>query len=226
MQIILILLFSILPKQDFQWVSFEMTKRTTANGSMTVADATVCYNSTGEIVTYFQRPLEMYILNNTLGEYQIYNPSLNTVVRSVDNRLSSQNTTFIYFLLGQSSDMGLESSGFILRDSKVEDNLLVSEYTAPTEIRDRLDYVELVSNGRSPVFMGYIDRKGNYTRKTYYYDYEIIGNFDLPKSITEIDFVNGDSIVSKTTFVNFKFDDSSDLELVNYKVPDNAKLIK
>ncbi len=226
MHIILLLIFFFFPIQDFQWASFEMTKRTTKSGVMTRADARVYYKSTGEIVTYFQSPLEMYILNNTLGEYQIYNPSVNTVVRSVDNRLSSQNTTFTYFLLGLSGDMGLESSGFTLRDSKVEDMMLISEYTAPDEIKDRLNYIELVSNGSFPVFMGYINRQGEYTRKIYYYDYEIVGNFDFPKSITEIDFVNGDSIVSKTTFSDFRFNDKEDIDLVNYKVPDNASLIK
>jgi hypothetical protein len=206
-------------------VSFDMTKRTTTNGMVTRVDARVYYQSTGEMVTNFIAPIKLTILNNSLGEVRIYNSAENSVIKSLDNRMSSQNTTFFYFLVGNSGDMGLESAGFRLRDSRVEDMLLVSEWTPPIDAAREIDYVELVDNGDHPVFMAYLDKNGTYIKKIFYYDFDMVGDVDFPKSITEIDFINMDSVITKTSFSEFKFDDERDVKMINFSVPDNATLI-
>ncbi len=202
-----------------------MTKRTTTKGMVTKVDARVYYKSSGEMVTNFIAPVKLTILNNSIGEVRIYNSVENTVIKSLDNRMSSQNTTFFYFLAGNTGDMGLESAGFRLRESRVEDMLLVSEWTPPVDANREIDYVELVDNGDHPVFMGYLDKNGSYIKKVFYYDFEVVGDVDFPKSITEIDFINADSVITKTSFSEFKFNDEGDVKMVNFRVPDNATLI-
>lgn len=212
--------------QSFQWVSFDMTTRTAKEGKVVRIDAHVSYKSSDEMVTHFLEPMEVYVLNNSLGEVQIYNAERNEVVRILDNRMGSQNSTFFYFLKGSTSDMGLEESGFFLQNSRVEDMLLISEYKAPNQSQGALDYVELVSNGEYPVFMGYLSKEGNYLKKIYYYDFDKVAGANFPMSITEIDYLEGDSVVSKTSFADFRFDNQEDKLLADFRVPDDAILLK
>lgn len=212
--------------QSFQWVSFEMTTRSAKDGKTVKIDARVSCKSTGDMVTHFLKPTNVYVLNNKLGELQIYNVEANEVVRSLDNRLGSQNSTFYYFLQGNTSDLGLEDSGFLLKDSRVEGMLLITEYATPDQNQGDLSYVELVSNGEYPVFMGYVSKEGKYIKKIYYYDYDFVAGANFPMTITEIDFMKGDSSVSKTTFANFRFDHPEDKTLADFQVPSNATLLK
>ncbi len=210
--------------QDFNWLSFTMTKRTAANGRTSKSDARVYYKNDGSMVTRFSSPLEMYVLNDKLGYVQIYNPKTNEVVKSLDNRFGSQNNTFYSFLFAPDDDLGLSQSGFQLIDSHVEDMMLVSEYSPPSDFQFNVKTVELVSDGEKPVFMGYLDKDNTYIRKIYYYDYAWILNVQFPKAITEIVYFNNDSTITKTTFNDFRIDNEEDRILVDFKVPQNAIL--
>lgn len=176
------------------------------------------------MVTRFSSPLEMYVLNDKLGYVQIYNPKTNEVVKSLDNRFGSQNNTFYSFLFAPDDDLGLSQSGFQLIDSHVEDMMLVSEYSPPSDFQFNVKTVELVSDGEKPVFMGYLDKDNTYIRKIYYYDYAWILNVQFPKAITEIVYFNNDSTITKTTFNDFRIDNEEDRILVDFKVPQNAIL--
>lgn len=224
--LIFFLLIFVIPSQSFQWVSFNMTKRSTNDRKMTRVDARMTYKNTGEMVTYFQKPLDIYVINNALGDVQVYNAEKNEVVRSLDNRMGSQNTTFFYLLLGKSGDLGLGADGFTLRDSRVEDMMLVSEYDPPKDSESQIDYVELVSNGENPIFIGYVSKSGEYLKKAYYYNFENVLGIKFPMSITEIDYIEGDSIVTKTSFSDFAIDNPKDQPLADFQVPYNAILIK
>lgn len=211
---------------NFDWVSFNMVKRTVANGKVTRVESNVYYKSTGEMVTHFDSPLEMYVLNNELGDVRLYNPESNTVIKTLDNRVGSQNTTFYYFLVGKTDDLGLESAGFTLMDSKIEDMMLITLWDAPAEVKNHMDRVELVNNGDVPVFMGYLDKKGNYIKKIYYYKFENVGNYQFPMAITEIDFIKQDSLITKSSFGSFVFNNDKDLSMLNFKIPENARLVE
>lgn len=212
--------------QNFDWVSFNMVKRTVVNGQVSTVNAKVYYRSSGEMITKFSTPTEMYVLNNTLGDVRIYNPQMNSVVKTLDNRMSSQNTTFFYFLVGKTGDLGLESAGFLLDDSRIEEMMLISEWTPPGELKKEMDKVELVSNGEHPIFMGYLKEDKTYLKKTFYYDFEILGGVDFPMSITEINYVKSDSIITKTSFSNFKFDATEDRDMLDFRIPETATLIE
>ena len=89
-----------------------------------------------------------------------------------------------------------------------------------------LAVVELVSKGEYPVFMGYVAKDGAYLKKIYYYDFEKVAGANFPMSITEIDFNAEDSVVSKTNFGKFRFDQTEDKPLADFQVPSNATLLK
>ncbi|MFY0605202.1 MAG: hypothetical protein JXR10_00710 [Cyclobacteriaceae bacterium] len=210
--------------QDFNWLSFDMTKRTVSNGKSSTSVARVYYKSDGNMVTKFLNPLDLYVLNDKLGYVQIYNPRTNEVVKSLDNRFGSRNNTFYSFLFSSDDDLGLSQSGFELVNSRVEDMMLISEFSPPGDFQMNVKRVELVSDGEKPVFMGYVDKDDRYTRKIYYYDYDWVMNVQFPKTITEIVYMGSDSTITKTTFGDFRIDVESDQEVVEFQVPQNAIL--
>lgn len=212
--------------QGFEWVKFEMVKRSNRDGKTVKMEADIYFARKGDMLLHFVSPSEAYILNNEDGELRIYNPVTNEVFESVNYQSGSQNATFYYFLKNQSSDMGLKRVGFELVDTKVDGSMLISYWEPPKEV-DGLKDIELVQKDRKTIFMGYRDRKNNYIKKVFYYNYESpVFGIDFPMSITEIDYIEKDSMVSKTNFSGFRFDDAADQEMLNYQIPNDAKLIK
>lgn len=202
-----------------------MVKRTNREGKTIKLDADVFFGRKGEMVTHYTYPTEVFILNNKEGELSVYSPEKNSVFQSVNYQAGSQSTTFYYFLMNQASDMGLKRMGFKLADTRVEGKLLVNIWETPTKIEGLHD-IELVREGGKPIFMGYRDSKKNYIKKVYYYKYEFMRGFNFPMAITEIDYIEKDSLVSKTTFDSFQFDMASDLDMLRFEVPADAVLEK
>lgn len=212
--------------QSYDWVSFDMIKRTNQNGKTSKNVAKVYFNADGKMLTHFISPMEVMILNNKDGELQLYNPAENTVFQQLNHMLGTENTNIYYFLKQETDDMGLARIGFTLATSRLDDNLLVSIWKSPKQMQQQIFDVELVHQGKKPVFLGYRDAKGKYLKKVYYYQYEQVSGVDFPMSITEIDFLKKDSIVSKTVFESFEINRPADQEWVNFTVPTHATLVK
>jgi hypothetical protein len=210
-----------------EYTSFDMTRRVNAAGKTVESNATVCFKNNGDMTTKYWAPMQTVVFNNLDGEIKIYNEKENTIVQSVNYHIGTSNTNFFFFLKGSTENMGLASLGFKLMDSRMEDGLIITEWGSPKGFENEVDRIELVHRNSLPVFMGHKTRKGDYSRKTFFYDYELInGYIDFPKSITEIEFVSNDSIVSKTQFSNFKFDSEVDATLLDYQIPADAQVIK
>jgi outer membrane lipoprotein-sorting protein len=214
--------------QSYDYVSFEMTQRRNVDGKTSRSNAKFFFSNDGRLVAHYYSPLEFYMINNREGEMSLYNPENNTVFQVMNHLLSSQNNPIYYFLSNKTDDMGLRSMDFKLTNSRLEDGLLISNYKAPkVQQQDGYTDVELVHQGKTPVFIGYMDEEGEYVKKVFYYDYQEVGDFRIPTSITEIEFTpEGDSAIAKTNFANFKFDEPADLEFMNFEVPASAELIK
>lgn len=218
-------LLAVSSQLPFNWVSFEMEKRANRDGKTTKLNAKVYFGRQGDMVTNFTHPVEVMIVNNKEGELSVYNPETNSVYQSVNYQTGSESTTFYYFLMNQTQDMGLKRIGFELADSKVDGKQLISYWEPPQAIEGLAD-IELVRSDRKPIFMGYRDKKGNYIKKVFYYDYQFQRGFNFPMSITEIDYLEKDSIVSKTTFKSFNFDLAEDLDMLRFEIPADATLEK
>jgi hypothetical protein len=102
--------------------------------------------------------------------------------------------------------------------------MLISEWDPPKQLKKQYEKVELVSNGTNPVFLGYLNASGAYLKKIFYYNFKKVGSRDFPMAITEIDYFEGDSAITKTTFDRFEFDHPADAEIVNFRIPANATL--
>ncbi|MFK7952282.1 MAG: hypothetical protein AB8B73_05505 [Ekhidna sp.] len=213
--------------QQAEYTSFDMTRRVNAKGKTIESKATILFKENGDMMTKYDAPLETVVFNNLDGEIKIYNERENTIIQSVNYHIGTSNSNFFFFLKGNTESMGLSELGFKLMDSKVDNGLIITEWASPKGFENNVDRIELVHRSGLPVFMGHKSRKGDYLRKTFFYDYELINDYiDFPKSITEIEYVEADSLISKTQYSNFKFDSEVDPSLQGYQIPSNAKVIK
>lgn len=215
--------------QGFNTVSFDMERRVNTKGQTTKSTATVYFNASGDMVTKYAPPLEVYIFNNTEGEIKLYNETDNTVIQSVNYTAGTTNTNFYYFLLGETEDMGLRKLGFSLRDTKYEDGLLITDWAAPMDMSaSGFVSVELVHQNDLPVFLGHKDQKGNFVKKAYYYDYTLLEGYIMyPNSITEIEYLGKkDSVISKSNFENFRFNNPQDKNFFDFVIPEDATVMK
>lgn len=214
------------PQYGFEWVSFNMVQRINANGKTTQMDSRVHFHTNGDMVTYLTVPTEMFVMNNKKGELEIYNPEQNSVYKSVNYNNSSQNNTFYYFL-GEVPNMGLDQVGYTLQETRVDGNMIVEEWIPPVNMKGvDIAYVELVSDGDQTVFMGFVDDEDEYFKKLYFYDFRDLKGITFPGAITEIGYVEGDSVITKTTFHDFAYDNIRDKEILDFEVPKNATLVK
>ena len=213
--------------QSYDWVSFEMVQRSNQNGRTTEVRSLVYFDKESQMTIRQLFPMDLFISNNSDGELLMYNPETNEVYQMMNFMMSSQQNQFYFFLQGKTDDMGLIDLGFKLEGSRLEDRLLISTYNAPPDVKQYFDKIEMVHEGRKPIFIGYIDKKGKYLKKVYYYEYMDDLSFMFPGSITEINYLDKkDSIIAKTSFKEFRVNDLSHKDMVAFDIPEDAKLIE
>jgi outer membrane lipoprotein-sorting protein len=209
----------------YQKVSMEMETRTTHKGLITTLKATVYYNSEGKMASYYVEPQETLVTNNTKGEIMIYDFKKNTVTRKQNFTMSTETNQLFYFIENNRSDLGLNKMGFALTETKFEDGLKITVWAPPMQLAKDILKVELAHDKNNPVFLGYFDKKGKAINKVYFYNYQTVAGLKFPATVTQISFLSEkDSTISKTTYANFKEDNSVSDKYLNFKIPANARV--
>lgn len=202
-----------------------MLTRSTYKGKLSSLKATVFYTSAGKMVSYYREPMEMLITNNSKGEITMYNFKNNTVIQKQNSMMSTDVNQLYYFLENNKNDLGLTKIGFVLTETKFKDGLKITVWSPPMQLVKDILKVELAHDKGNPVFLGYFDLKGKAINKVFFYDYHLVGGLRFPASVTYINFKGvNDSIISKTSYSNFKVDQEVDEQYLNFVIPANAKV--
>jgi hypothetical protein len=197
------------------------------NGRISIIETNIYMDSNGKMATFFSKPENIIIINNAKGQVSIYDKNNNTVAQSQSQHYSSKSNEIYYFINNKKADLGLAEIGFTIEDISYKDGLRITEWIPPMEGLKYFSKVKLVHDGENPIYLEYINQKEMIVKKTYFYNYEKINSLDLPKTITQIDFKTAnDSIVSKTEFDNIRFDVPESKEKLNFKIPNDAKILK
>ncbi|MDN4165414.1 hypothetical protein QWY31_07870 [Cytophagales bacterium LB-30] len=209
-----------------QLVQMHMLKRTATNGYTTSMEADLYYSSEGKMVTLMQAPYKTLVSNTSKGELTIYNFDQNSVISENNYLYSTESNQLYYFLSNKKADMGLSSSGFVLKETVFEDGVKITRWTPPMQIAKQLGTVELVHDKANPIFMSYSLPSGQIIKKVYFYSYIDLKGVDFPTAVTEISYRSEkDSVLTKTTYNNFTFNEEVDQQYLNFKIPANAKVL-
>jgi outer membrane lipoprotein-sorting protein len=209
----------------YQKVAMDMVTRSTHKGMLSTLKAGVYYTSEGKMACHYNEPQEMLITSNAKGEFMIYDFAKNTVVQKQNYMMSTESNQLFYFLENNRGDLGLAKMGFSLKETKFNEGLKVTVWSPPMNVANDISKVEVAHDKNNPVFLGYFDKKGKPINKTYFYNYQMVAGLNFPTAVTQIAILDAkDSIISKTTYANFKVDQQVDEQYLNFKIPTNAKV--
>lgn len=215
-------------QSDLQKVSAHVYTRQAEKGYYTSIQSDLYYTADGDLISNFIVPRKYISITNNKGEVRIYDPKENTVVQFQNSLLSTNTTPFYYFFSGKTSDMGLKKAGYKIADTKFDKNLVITIWqpSTPPSKKEPVYYVKLVHDHYRPVYMDYEDAQRKILRKVYYYNYTNLDGVDFPKTFTEILYQEKDSIVTKTEYSDFRINDRAKDALFQFKIPEDAKLVK
>jgi len=181
----------------------------------------------GEMITHYSEPNDFYVFTNRLGEMQAYYPKKNEVVRQQNMLFSSKNDPIYQFFTTQSQDLGLSELGFVLQESNLEDNYLVTEWNPPVELMKDILSVKLVQESYLPIFVSYTSPDEKDKQKIYFSDWNMDNFAIYPQRITQIDFLpENDSIISKKIYSNLLIGKPAEQIFPIVSIPSDAKLVK
>ncbi len=196
---------------------------------MFTIDADVYYSiPERRMVSVYQNPEHFITFTNEKGEMKVYYPKKNQVYQDQSEFYSASTDVFYFFFTqGAAYDLGLSAMGFVLEETKMEDNLTVTLWNAPTKFKSQITSAKLVLEDFIPIYLAYYDQKNNLKSKTYYSNYQNLGSVVVPTRITEIAYISPtDSIVSRKDYTNIIHGKDVSRDYLDLKIPSNAKIIK
>jgi len=225
-----VILLSFIPPESVKQLQMDLLIHTVNSGKRITTKGQVYYEvSNAKLVTHFTYPVELITITNALGEMQSYDFKKNNLLIQNGRDFSSKQSFIYHFMSGAYSDMGLPEEGFELKDSKIEDGMVITNWKIKSNARqDFANFtVELVHENRLPIYMGF-SNNGQVVSKTYYTNYQVFGGVRMPLKITEIVFTNdgADSTITQKNYSGVKLNEEVDLTYLNFKVPEDANIVK
>lgn len=214
-------------KQNIERIYVKMESKQLQAGKSIILKSEICFEQNGDMVTHFTSPVEYVVVTNKTGEIKIYDPAKNTVISKQANLFSTQSSQLVFFLSGKANDMGLLDLGFIPTKTYPENSLIVSEWMHKVpDTKSPVVKVKLVHQQQKPIYMHYQDKTNTVIRKVFYYGYKQLNQFSFPSITTEIIYnSNTDSVITKTTYSDFKLNEAAKSNYFGYKIPVTARRI-
>ena len=203
----------------------EVEVKKISNGKLMTVKKEIYYNANGKMIVRFTHPEESYLITNIFGEAKVYNPKVNEVMLVNDDFFSSKSELLYYFLSNKVDDLGLKSLGYSLHGTKTEGTNIVRTYL-PDNPKSNFSKVEMVHENHLPIYCAYYNTKNKITQKIYYSDYQNVSSFFFPSRITEISYIEKDSIISRMIYSNIKIDNKATSPNFDFTIPSNAKIVQ
>jgi hypothetical protein len=123
--------------------------------------------------------------------------------------------------------MGLKSMGFKLTATKLDNKMVVSTWLAALNASAIVTKAEVVHQNYKPIFLAFYNKNNKPVSKTYYSNYQKVGDVSLPFIVTEIQYsaISNDSVIQRKTYSNALIDMQVNDQWLNYKIPANATIV-
>jgi outer membrane lipoprotein-sorting protein len=227
--LVIFICFGVKAQMKIDKLKLEMVAKTLHNKKSIIIKSDVYYRVNGGLmVTKSNYPSEQITITNSNGEFKHYDFKTNTATVTQGLDLSSENSIFYNFLSGNINDMGLAKLGFKLKSTKptteAGKKMIVTNWI--NEDNPEVGKVELVHENSLPIFICFYDKNNKPLQKSFYSNYQYIGNLKMPLTITEFEYIGrNDSVVSKKTYSNPKLNSEVADTYFSFKIPSNAKFI-
>jgi len=197
------------------------------NGKVFIIKADVFYNIDGNMTLHYTYPQEYIFITNPKGEIKVYYPSTNKVLIQQNEIFSSENDVLYSFFSQKTTDMGLKEYGFVIQNSRYQQDMMITTWLPPISAMDKISKIEMAHENYLPIYTAIYNTKSKFSKKIYYGDYMNVSQYSFPLKITEIEYLaNGDSIISRKQYSDIKTGIRAKSAYFNYTIPSNATLIK
>lgn len=215
------------PEGEIKELSCRLEVRKLRNGRLLSYQVDFYFNSKGEVISYYPKPNNRYLLTDRNGDLQIYNPDSNTVRITRLDLINWESSRLFPFVNEQSQTMGLDEFGMQLDRIEDEGERKVSYWEKPADqVHPNIpSQVRLVHEEGILIFMGYYLPDGRVFKKSFFSDYESVLETDLPGRILDITYIaEADSVVEDTRFVDYRVNESVSEDLKGFTIPDDAEI--
>jgi hypothetical protein len=209
-------------------IAFHLESRTLTNEKVIVVKADVSFQyREGKMVTHYIYPFDYIVITNKKGEAQVYDPKKNTLSLKRGLLFSTDIDIINLFLTERYADLGMKDMNYKMVASKKDKGYIVSTWLSEKNIGKTQQKIELAHDNSLPVYMAIYDENSKISKKIYYSNYSLQGNYYIPIRITEISYIaNGDSIINKKEYSSFKLGLEAQGGYANFKIPQNAQILK
>jgi outer membrane lipoprotein-sorting protein len=217
-----------LSAQSVSRLSVHRESQALINGSKVTEQADCYYFSDNQkMVIHSHEPKEYINIISNKGEIKIYFPKSNELMMQQSSYLSSTKEDLYIYVNNMYDDLGLRVEGFSMIDTKYEGEMMIVNWAPPASHKDKIQKIKIVYENMMPIYSATYNFRGELYKKTYYSNYLINNNIILPQRVTDITYTSKtDSIIRRILYSDIKINDEVDDYYKNYKIPENAKLIK
>ncbi len=207
-------------------ISLSFTSKILENKKYITVEGEVYFKKLGGILTtHLTKPFENVTIVNANGDMKIYDVLDNTVVQSSSALTSSESSYFWYFLNGYYNDLGFSKTGYVIKDTKVDGGVFITNWVLKQGITSPILKIEMVHEKSLPIYLEFIGPKNKTLGKIFFSSYQKVGSINLPLKITEIAYQDkNDSTVTSKTYFNPKVNAEVNGTYLDFKIPANAKL--
>lgn len=208
-------------------LSLKFSSRILENKKYITVEGNVYFKKQGGVLTtHLTKPFENVTIINADGEMKNYDFKENAVMISTSALTSSESSYFWYFLNGNYNDLGLQKTGFVIRDTKKEDGVLITNWVPKAGSQIPIQRVEMVHEKTLPIYMAFYGGREKLLGKMFFDNYQKVGNLSLPFKITEIAYKDKkDSTLVTKTYSDPKLNETVDVKYLEFKIPANAKVL-
>jgi len=210
-------------------LSLEMESKTLRKGKTITVKSKIYYRLLGsKLVTHTTFPFESISMTDAQGEMTYYEFKSNKVSMNRGEDYSSKGSFIYNFLNGKINDMGLPEMNMKLKGTSMDGKIVISNWITANGNKKGLQKIIVAHENGLPIFMNFINEKNEAMQKVYYNKYADVGLIKLPTLITEIVYENGakDSVITRRYYSNIKTNTEVDLKYLDFKVPQNAQIVK
>lgn len=225
--IVLLISYS-LSAQSVSKISVHRESQALIKGKKIIEQADCFYSAESlKLVVHSTKPKEYIKSVTSKGEVSIYFPDENKLMMQQNSFLSSTKEELYIYVNNMYDDLGLRNEGFTLTETRYEDEYMIVYWAPPASHKDKIQKVEIVYEKMMPIYSAMYNFNGIIYKKTYYSDYHVNNNLIIPKRITDITYTSKtDSILRRVLYSDIKINQQVDETYLNFKVPQNAILIK
>lgn len=223
-----VMISSSLFAQTVNRMSAHRESQALIKGKKIVEHADCFYNSENlKLIVHAKSPTEYIKTISSKGELKMYFPDDNKLVLKQNSYLATSKEELYIYLNNMYDDLGLRSDGFTMASTRYEGEYMIIDWTPPAAHADKMKKIEIVYENMMPIYAGVYNSKGEVYKKTYYSDYHVESNLIIPKRVTDITYKSKtDSIVRRVLYSDIKINNQANSSLANFKIPEDAKLIK